>query len=990
MANALELIAKEKIEKTGKLDLGNCGLTELPDELFELVWLEELIISNEYLDDEKEAWIASLNKGEGNKLTHLSPKIGQLEQLKKFYCAGNFKLRLEIMNISFLSDLNNLEFLDLRSNQITDYSFLSSLTKLQDLHLNNNQITDYTFLKGLTQLQSLYLMNNQITDISFLSDFTNLQVLVLSYNQITDISFLSGLFNLQSLYLSSNQIVDISFLSSLINLQSLELESNQITNISFLSDLSNLEYLNLISNQITNISFLSGLTNLQSLYLMNNQITNISFLLPLIELGKMPLSLEPWAWGKINLHNNPIQKPPIEIIKQGNQAVIDWFEASKKVLEEIKIVLVGEPKAGKTSILRRLKDNVYVEGEKQTDGINIESIAFEENEHFEAQQHLHTLTGHFWDFGGQEIMSATHQFFLTNRSVYVLVLEARKDTQITTQVRKWLQQIQANGGNSPIIVVANQIDVNKGFGFENEVELQQEFPQIKAFIKTSCKTGENLDELRDLLEQFIPEAELFHTEIDERWIDIKDELQAETNENCFLNETKFIEICEKHNLHNNRQQQDAILFLHDLGLVLHFDDIDTSEYFVLNPYWITYGVYQVLTSTFAGNAKGDIPMTELKYIINKEADKSKTYETQNFKKIRYSSGERKFLVDVLHQFKLCFYVDNRKRFILPDLLDTKEPQAITKPIRQATEKIELVYEYSYLPKSFMPYFMVETHKIQMANWRTGCVICRGSCEALIATYDNQLKVIVVGEFKAKREFMSVIRFLVEHINQNLNQRPSMLIPLPNDSRYADYEELLEMEKDGERYYKVYRPKQKFEISELLDGFSMPTNERELHQVQQKLNQLLESNDYQTRLIKQQGKMLFREFAELNSTLEILDKKGDIYQHELVELLMMIEAKETIISDAFATDIITIIQKGMTDFEANVPQAKDIITAWQAAQNQLKLGADSKAKLKLTIPFLFLKLEKELTWNGKDWFKAIRADIERGRKGNWSEMFVYED
>jgi hypothetical protein len=32
----------------------------------------------------------------------------------------------------------------------------------------------------------------------------------------------------------------------------------------------------------------------------------------------------------------------------------------------------------------------------------------------------------------------------------------------------------------------------------------------------------------------------------------------------------------------------------------------------------------------------------------------------------------------------------------------------------------------------------------------------------------------------------------------------------------------------------------------------------------------------------------------------------------------------------------------------------------------------------------------LTWNGKDWFKAIRADIERGRKGNWSEMFVYED
>lgn len=32
---ALQLIAEEKIQKTGKLNLGNCGLTELPNELFD-------------------------------------------------------------------------------------------------------------------------------------------------------------------------------------------------------------------------------------------------------------------------------------------------------------------------------------------------------------------------------------------------------------------------------------------------------------------------------------------------------------------------------------------------------------------------------------------------------------------------------------------------------------------------------------------------------------------------------------------------------------------------------------------------------------------------------------------------------------------------------------------------------------------------------------------------------------------------------------------
>jgi len=39
---ALQLIAQAKKDHATCLDLGNCGLTEIPHELFELVWLEEL------------------------------------------------------------------------------------------------------------------------------------------------------------------------------------------------------------------------------------------------------------------------------------------------------------------------------------------------------------------------------------------------------------------------------------------------------------------------------------------------------------------------------------------------------------------------------------------------------------------------------------------------------------------------------------------------------------------------------------------------------------------------------------------------------------------------------------------------------------------------------------------------------------------------------------------------------------------------------------
>ena len=164
-------------------------------------------------------------------------------------------------------------------------------------------------------------------------------------------------------------------------------------------------------------------------------------------------------------------------------------------------------------------------------------------------------------------MNATHQFFLTKRSIYIIVLDARKDTEVSAQIRKWAERIKTTGSNSPIIVVANKSDINTGFGFENEYELQQEFPQIKCFLKVSSKTTENIELLKDKLEELIPEAELFHTEIDERWIDIKEQLQKETLEKNFLNESKFLKICNTYQLFNRREQKNAISFLNDLGSV---------------------------------------------------------------------------------------------------------------------------------------------------------------------------------------------------------------------------------------------------------------------------------------------------------------------------------------------------------------------------------------------------------------------------------------
>ena len=104
------------------------------------------------------------------------------------------------------------------------------------------------------------------------------------------------------------------------------------------------------------------------------------------------------------------------------------------------------------------------------------------------------------------------------------------------------KKIRTTGGNSPIIVVCNQIDINKGFGFDNEFELKKEFPQIREFIKISCKDNEGIDKLKDALEKHIPESELFHTEIDERWLSLKEILQSETSQANFIDTITSIHI----------------------------------------------------------------------------------------------------------------------------------------------------------------------------------------------------------------------------------------------------------------------------------------------------------------------------------------------------------------------------------------------------------------------------------------------------------------
>jgi len=88
-----------------------------------------------------------------------------------------------------------------------------------------------------------------------------------------------------------------------------------------------LEWLRLGNTQITKIEGLDSLTNLRELSLDRNQITDATPLEALLlnqkKAGKPILDIY------YSLEDNPLQTPPMEVVKEGSEAFLEWVEENR-------------------------------------------------------------------------------------------------------------------------------------------------------------------------------------------------------------------------------------------------------------------------------------------------------------------------------------------------------------------------------------------------------------------------------------------------------------------------------------------------------------------------------------------------------------------------------------------------------------------------------------------------------------------------------------
>uniref|UniRef100_A0A0R3RQW2 Leucine-rich repeat-containing protein 15 n=1 Tax=Elaeophora elaphi TaxID=1147741 RepID=A0A0R3RQW2_9BILA len=261
--------------------------------------------------------IQSLGRRQVQRLTITNASWPVLEELPS---ANIRSLQLiscgitKIMDATFAKLADNLEYLTITENMLTNVTLLGYLPKLTSLNLNYNQLTDFSYnaLKGAESLRHLRLEGNKICSLSSnsLLDIKNiLELLDLSGNCLSNIPAqnLRNCIRLMYLDLSHNAIKEIANfeLMNLPLLKELRINSNQINYIApmafmnvpllehlYLKDnlissieterlfqvFKNLEVLDLSENMLTKVPSFKELSNLRQIHLNHNKISKIETL----------------------------------------------------------------------------------------------------------------------------------------------------------------------------------------------------------------------------------------------------------------------------------------------------------------------------------------------------------------------------------------------------------------------------------------------------------------------------------------------------------------------------------------------------------------------------------------------------------------------------------------------------------------------------------------------------------------------------------------
>jgi len=494
---------------------------------------------------------------------------------------------------------------------------------------------------------------------------------------------------------------------------------------------------------------------------------------------------------------------PPEIKAQGAAAVAEFLEASKsqgvKRLNEARIVILGDKGAGKTSLARKLYniDANVTEEHESTEGVDVTHWMLSEKD-----RNAGGVNVHIWDFAGHVVTHAVHRFFLSERCIYIIVYSGRdNDRNIDDSIEYWLDHAKTYGGDSPVYIVVNKKDSHTPEIDENN--LKDKYPNtIKGVKYLSIKADRDaLEAFRNELEEFIRQSPAWNKEIPALWFDMKEKLHE-----YFEAKKEHINIAEFCELARNLGVSEADFVsirkpLHALGICLWYEKIAQLNMFVLNPSWISYGVYKII-NWLKEEKRHELWFTDFPQIFSKKEDVS-----------RFPSDKYRFLFTILSAYELAYSIENSKGegLIIPILLPQKQPEQGMDRDFPVTDSLLMRYKTeNTLPPDTISRFIVRHHPDIQVNkdkqpivWRRGVKLeDKNRNHALVVEYNREILLYVKGV--SAKSYLIKLRTTLNDIFQNYqSNKPTLEYKITETMEqkpvYADDGTIIAYDIDGRLY-----------------------------------------------------------------------------------------------------------------------------------------------------------------------------------------------
>ncbi len=786
---ALERIQRAKDNKSTILDLSRKDvrdfdlepLKEIPDGVLELKQLTELDLGHNRFTDLSERIatlpnLTSLDLG-GNRLIGLPEGISKLQSLTTLRLYNNQLTSLP----EIISKLQNLTSLDLGGNRLTNLpDGVSKLQHLTKLYLHKNQLTSLPeAVSKLQNLTELYLGGNRLPNIpesiiglqnlealcldsnrfiifpESITGLQNLKALCLHTNRLTSLpEAISKLQNLIELYLHNNQITSLpEAISKLQSLKKLDLNNNQIISLpESIHNLQNLTTLNLRNNQLTSLSeAISKLQSLTELDLNDNQLVSLPESIHNLQklttlnlrnnrLTSLPKSITKLQKLKaLELQLNSLVTPPQEVARIGFEAICKYFdqlaEQGQDQLYEAKLLILGEGGAGKTTLAKKIENPDYVlQDEKLTEGVDVTTWVFpiEPDRSFRVN---------IWDFGGQEIYHATHQFFLTKRSLYVLVADTRKED---TDFYYWLNVVSLLSENSPLLIIQNE---KQGRLRElNKNQLRGQFENLKEVLATNLANNSGLDKVKSEIEHYLKNLPHIGSPLPKTWVRVRERLEKDVRNHIPLRD--YLDICAENGITEDKDSLQLSNYLHDIGVFLHFqDELLLKKIVILKPKWGTDAVYKLLDNQIVIKNMGRFSRADLNMVWD-----APEYEDM-----------RDELLQLMMKFKLCYEIPAHKgMYIAPQLLTGNQPEYDW----DEEENLLLRYTYEFMPRGILLRFIVAMSENiwQQTIWKSGVILEKDKTRAEVIEYYGKCQIHVRVAGAHKKELLTIVIYELDKIH----------------------------------------------------------------------------------------------------------------------------------------------------------------------------------------------------------------------------------